>query len=600
MVIAPSRPHHRWLPMLALASGAALVLLVGHALSTATADAVERARGAAIAVAQGRARELQRRLASPEVLTIFPPAERFTLRNGKLVVPDALGWLHPRSPSPVPATVAAQVRRAQSLEASGQHAAAVALLESAVAELATDAPERLPLALAAGWTLLRSDDPPRATEAWQHCTRMLSLSAVSAFADPCLGELLIGSTLLGAALGNEVPAELTASLTALPAGELAPVFARMTERGLDVDELATAARAANAWRERLLRVDARIERDRTDAQMTRLGDELLLWFPQHGEGALIPLLHAALAADPDWRGYVGGDSGAVDAAIVVDGLTVRPATAPPLPLLARPAIAWSAATLLIALCAGSAWLSWRGLRRHAAAVAAEAEFLTVVTHELKTPVASIRLIAEVLGNDEASATRARDYVALLGGESARLQMLVENVLDLGQRERGERRLDRRPMDLVPLLRETVASFVPLAERAGMKVELAAPVAAFAAVDGLAITQAIANLLDNASKYAGGGRRLLVTMTAAGEVATIIVRDFGMGVPAAERDSIFTRFQRGSAHRHGSIPGVGIGLHLARQIVRGHDGELSCRAPMDGGAGAEFVLTLPVCPPEDPA
>ncbi len=70
-----------------------------------------------------------------------------------------------------------------------------------------------------------------------------------------------------------------------------------------------------------------------------------------------------------------------------------------------------------------------------------------------------------------------------------------------------------------------------------------------------------------------------------------VRDFGGGVAEAERESIFARFRRGSAHRHGSIPGVGLGLHLARTIVRRHGGDLVCRAPDGDGAGTEFVFTL---------
>jgi nitrogen-specific signal transduction histidine kinase len=119
----------------------------------------------------------------------------------------------------------------------------------------------------------------------------------------------------------------------------------------------------------------------------------------------------------------------------------------------------------------------------------------------------------------------------------------------------------------------------------------------------AAAAALPRLGDAADAIAADGR-LLLWLPAGGArdgdgALAIGVRDSGPGVPPGEREAIFERFRRGAAHRHGSIPGVGLGRHLARAIVRHHGGDLVCAAPADGGAGAEFVVTLP-CEPEEPA
>jgi signal transduction histidine kinase len=167
------------------------------------------------------------------------------------------------------------------------------------------------------------------------------------------------------------------------------------------------------------------------------------------------------------------------------------------------------------------------------------------------------------------------------------------VLDLGQMERGERAYDLRPGDLAEVVREAVQLFTPLGKRAGLQLELheGAPRAA-ATLDRGALMQALLNVLENGRKYAAGGKRLEVSTNAGNGAFTIAVRDYGSGVAAAEREAIFTRFQRGASHQHGSIPGVGLGLYLARTIVQRHGGELRCVPPAQG-PGALFVFTLPL-------
>jgi signal transduction histidine kinase len=179
------------------------------------------------------------------------------------------------------------------------------------------------------------------------------------------------------------------------------------------------------------------------------------------------------------------------------------------------------------------------------------------------------------------------------GESTRLAGLIDNVLDLGQMERGERAYDLRPCDLGDVVRDAVAAFTPLAERAGMRVELQAAAARAPAIaDAAALQQALFAVCENARKYAAAGGRLDVAVACAATTCTITLRDFGPGVPAAESEAIFARFQRGSRQRAGNVPGVGLGLYLARRVAERHGGTLVCTPP-PAGAGACFVFSLPL-------
>ncbi|MEO6594454.1 MAG: HAMP domain-containing sensor histidine kinase, partial [Planctomycetota bacterium] len=251
---------------------------------------------------------------------------------------------------------------------------------------------------------------------------------------------------------------------------------------------------------------------------------------------------------------------------------------------------------LVLLCAfaSAAWLQFRASRREAAAVRAQAEFLTTVTHELKTPLASIRLLGEMLAEGRAKGREA-EYYKMLASEAGRLSVLIENVLDLGRLERGERAYDLRPVDVGEAVGETLALFAPVGERDGLRVALHDHLAAqvVARLDRGAFVQALLCVLDNARKYGAAGGSIDVAMRHEGARVMVEVRDRGSGVPEVERDRIFARFVRGSAHAHGGTPGVGIGLYLARTIARRLDGELVCCAPLDGGPGACFTFTLPM-------
>ncbi|MBL8725719.1 MAG: HAMP domain-containing histidine kinase, partial [Planctomycetes bacterium] len=230
----------------------------------------------------------------------------------------------------------------------------------------------------------------------------------------------------------------------------------------------------------------------------------------------------------------------------------------------------------------------RASAREGEALAAQAEFLTNVTHELKTPLAAIRLLAEMLAEGRAVGREA-EYQAMLVAETARLSALIENVLDLRKAERATAPLARTPVDAAAVVRDTVAMLAPLAEQAGHRLTADLPPLPAARGDRGVLAQALVAVLDNARKYAPGP--VEITAQAKPRQIEIAVRDHGQGVPAAERERIFERFVRGSAQQHGSVPGVGVGLHLARTLLRRSGGDLRC-ASAEPGPGAVFLLTLP--------
>jgi signal transduction histidine kinase len=571
--------------------------------------AVEQTRARAELDARSNARELARgllaALRAPAILDQTPTAARFAVRNGALQIPDDVGWLRTEAPLPADAVVAEKLRQAQVDEfVRNDPTAARQQFDALLGPLGPTGDAALPVIAAAAWQAQRCGACASAGELAARLAAAFDAAAPARLADPTQAHILAAAALLDAALSRPRAPFAARLLPALPADLAQATLARLRERGEDTAALEAAASATAARRDLLATIaDLQASLPATPLAAKAAG-QLLLWFPKddkNGDGALLPKAFLQqLRSTVPGRGDLLFATPPADADEVVAGFAwIAPEPLPPPSLLARPAAVIGATSLLVLVFAASAFFMVRALRREALAMRARAEFLTGVTHELKTPVASIRLMAEVLTGDEVPPPKQREYFALLAGESARLSMLIENVLDLGQMERGERAYDPRPCDAAAVVREAVTLFAPLAQRSGLRLELHSDDApAPATLDAGACVQALLNLLDNARKYAATGQRIDVTTSRAAGTFAIHVRDFGPGVPATERDAIFERFARGSAHRHGSIPGVGLGLHLSRAIVQRHGGTLRCDAPADG-PGALFTLTLPLDPEPAP-
>jgi signal transduction histidine kinase len=220
-----------------------------------------------------------------------------------------------------------------------------------------------------------------------------------------------------------------------------------------------------------------------------------------------------------------------------------------------------------------------------------ADFVAGVSHELRTPLAQIRMFAETLLLDRIrNPYEGRRALEIIGQETRRLGQLVENILYFHRHQRAPLPPDAEVIDLVPLIRQVVERFKPLAASRRAQVDFDARAAALfvhANADGL--SQVTLNLLDNAVKFGPPGQTVRVALETGGDDARIVVEDHGPGIPAADRRRIFKAFERGRA-THGA-GGAGIGLAVVSQIVSAHGGTVAVE-PAEAG-GARFIISLPI-------
>lgn len=246
--------------------------------------------------------------------------------------------------------------------------------------------------------------------------------------------------------------------------------------------------------------------------------------------------------------------------------------------------------LVLAIGLGSA-LIVADLRRQLALARQKTDFVSNVSHELKTPLTSIRLFSELLAEGRVpEPEKQRQFLQIITAETARLSRLINNVLDFARMERGEKKYQFAPCDLTPLVRETVESIRPLLEKGGFKLTVELPSAAVKiSGDRDALAQVLVNLLSNAEKYSGDRKEIGVQLRG-GPMAEVRVLDRGPGVPRGCEEKIFGQFFRADDSLASGIQGSGLGLTLARQIARAHGGEVVYE-PREGG-GSCFVLRLP--------
>ncbi len=245
--------------------------------------------------------------------------------------------------------------------------------------------------------------------------------------------------------------------------------------------------------------------------------------------------------------------------------------------------------------------------------ALKSEFVANVSHELKTPLALVRMFAEMLQTGRVgSDAKRQEYLDIIVRESERLSALIENVLDFARLERGRDSYELTEGDVGDAVTRAVNVYRYRAEREGVRLELeVAPDLPRAHIDERAIQLAVINLVDNALKYAPGGEKIVVRARALAEEAAVRVDiiDRGPGVPAEDRLRIFDRFVRLAKQEDRSIEsgkppvrGSGIGLALVKHIAESHGGrawvEANAADGPEGGRGSTFSFTVPM--PREPA
>ena len=243
------------------------------------------------------------------------------------------------------------------------------------------------------------------------------------------------------------------------------------------------------------------------------------------------------------------------------------------------------------LLGGWALLAASARRRHAQRM--QADFVAAVSHELKTPIAGVKALAEMLADERVEdPERRRLYAQRIGAEMDRLGAAVSDVLDAARIERDPTAVVR-PRLVEPA--DAVAAAVEIARPALARrgVALSATVAPSGArmpIDPDALAHVVHNLLDNAAKFAGDRGEVTLVAGPSADGYRVEVLDRGPGIPADERARVFERFFRGADARRRAVPGTGLGLHVARALVEAHGGRVGA-TDRDGG-GARLVVDLP--------
>jgi signal transduction histidine kinase len=262
-------------------------------------------------------------------------------------------------------------------------------------------------------------------------------------------------------------------------------------------------------------------------------------------------------------------------------------------LRSRRALLMAGMTILLAMIVTGGWFIGHTVARELAVARLQSDFVSAVSHEFRTPLTTLCQLSELLQRGRIANEQDRQaYYDLLHAESHRLWRLVEGLLNFGRLEAGRMRFRLENLDTGEFVRESAAEFTRGQQAAGHRfnVEMAGsppPVQA----DREALRCVLWNLFENAVKYSPDCDAVQVKVAGRPRCVEIAVRDQGVGIPRDEQRRIFEKFVRGSAARESNIRGTGIGLAMARQIVRAHGGDITVESYP--GQGSTFRVLLPV-------
>jgi len=244
--------------------------------------------------------------------------------------------------------------------------------------------------------------------------------------------------------------------------------------------------------------------------------------------------------------------------------------------------------LMAAIIGCGSLLFWLA-RRHMLDAARKTGFVSNVSHELKTPLTTIRMYAEMLGEGRIKEEEKRQkYLAVIIEQSQRLTRLVNNVLDFSRLEQQRKKYNLETLDMVVETLMILEEQKPRLEQVDMILEVDLPGSLMVhEMDRDVLQQVLLNLIDNAIKYAAAGNDLTVTYRLPGE---LLVCDRGAGIPRGQRERIFQSFQRLDDSLTTRQAGCGLGLNIARQLLRDLGGDLFYESRPAGGAC--FVIILP--------
>ncbi|MCK4809878.1 MAG: HAMP domain-containing histidine kinase [Candidatus Omnitrophica bacterium] len=220
-------------------------------------------------------------------------------------------------------------------------------------------------------------------------------------------------------------------------------------------------------------------------------------------------------------------------------------------------------------------------------------FVANVSHELKTPLTSIRMFTEMLKEQrQPDENKRKKYFDIMVSETERLTRLINNVLDFSRRGQGKRKYTFRKLDIIHLCEEIIESQKVRFEHDGFQISLRRhPGSVMINADEEAIKQAVLNLLSNAEKYSGDIKKIDFEIISEQEYVFVNIKDRGIGVPAQDAINIFKEFYRVDDSLTSRVRGSGLGLTIAKQIICDHGGDILYFSREDGGS--IFQIKLPI-------
>lgn len=238
-------------------------------------------------------------------------------------------------------------------------------------------------------------------------------------------------------------------------------------------------------------------------------------------------------------------------------------------------------------------LTLRAASREMSLAAAKSSFVSNVSHELKTPLALIRLYAETLELDRVKDDQqAKEFLRTISGETRRLTQLINNILDFSKIEAGRKEYQFVPFDVAEVVETVLRIYEYQLREAGFEVSTridhSLPVVT---IDPEAISLAVVNLVNNATKYSEDTKKIEIAVGAVDNHIAIEVADHGIGIPRSEHQKIFEKFYRVSTSLVHNTKGSGLGLALVKHVVEAHGGKVVVDS--EPGRGSRFVILIPV-------
>jgi PAS domain S-box-containing protein len=216
-------------------------------------------------------------------------------------------------------------------------------------------------------------------------------------------------------------------------------------------------------------------------------------------------------------------------------------------------------------------------------------FFSLITHEIKNPLTSIQVYAQLLGKMLTKTSKEAEMLTVIQAQVAAITQLMSDFIEVNQLQMGRFTITKAPFDLNETVKDVISTFVK--DASGHTIERKGTIRNKITGDEQRIRQVLINLLSNAIKYSPENKKVTITLSQTKRTAVITVRDLGIGIPKAEQKAIFDLFYRIRHETTQSIHGHGLGLYICKEIISSHKGTLTVMSTP--GKGSTFSFTLPL-------